>query len=304
MINKVLLNQIKTVEKIAYSSKIKRLLHNPFKYVYAILFRSVIYPRSHKERILSCNLFYGKRMKVGLPASTDIYLTGGKSHSSEIRLAKFLILNLAPGDRFLDIGAHYGYFTLLAAEIVGERGKVLSFEPSGKSFHLLKENTTAAANISILNKAVSNVKGILSFYEFENLYSEYSSADVSQFENEAWFQAARPQKVEVEALTIDHVTRDKSFIPTIIKIDVEGAENLVIEGATDFLKNNSPMLVMEYLEPKRKNDTHKQALTLLLNLGYQPHLIMEDGATTLVSDIDNYLVSNKMESDNIVFIKK
>lgn len=304
MTNKVLLSQINSVEKIAYSSKWRRLLHNPFKYVYAILFRSIIYPRSHKERILTCDLFYGKQMKIGLPASTDIYLTGGKSHSSEIRLAKFLILNLAPGDKFMDIGAHYGYFTLLAAEIVGAQGNVLAFEPSGKSFYLLKENTNAAANISILNKAVSNTKGILSFYEFENLYSEYNAADVSQFENEAWYKAAKPQKVEVEALSIDHVTHDRSFTPSIIKIDVEGAENLVIEGATNLLKNHSPMLVMEYLEPKRKNETHKQATISLRNLGYHPHLITDDGGTIPVSDIDDYLVSNNMESDNIVFIKK
>lgn len=77
-------------------------------------------------------------MNIALPASTDIYLTGGKSHDSEIRLAKFLIKNLNQGDNFVDIGAHYGYFTLLGAHLVGKGGRVF-FEPGKSTYSLLEK---------------------------------------------------------------------------------------------------------------------------------------------------------------------
>lgn len=107
--NELLIKQLSEVEKIASSSKIRRLLDNPYKYLYAILFRQLAYSRKKREVIKTTTLFYGKKMKVALPASTDIYLTGGKSHDSEIRLARFLIQNLSGEEHFLDIGAHYGY---------------------------------------------------------------------------------------------------------------------------------------------------------------------------------------------------
>lgn len=299
----VLLNKLNTVRKISNFSKIRRFAYNPYKYFFAMFYRKFVYPRTQKEKILTTNLFWDKKMIIALPASTDIYLTGGKSHSSEIRLARFIINNLKESNHFLDIGAHFGYFTLLASEIVGISGKVLSFEPTSKSYELLELNITNLKNTEIFQKAVSNLKEPITFYEFPNLHSEYNTSDVTQFENESWFINSKPQKVTVQTTTIDNLTEDKGFIPTIIKIDVEGAEFNVINGGLTFLKNNNPLIVMEYLEPKRKNDTHKKALELLLSLGYYSYLINNEGGINPIMNIDHYLETENLESDNIVFRK-
>jgi FkbM family methyltransferase len=298
-----LINQIGSVEKIANYSKVGRFLNNPIKYIHAIFHRKFIYSNSKKEKIIGTDLFWGSKMQIALPASTDIYLTGGKSHSSEIRLAKFIILNMTEGSHFLDIGAHYGYFTLLASHLAGNSGKIMSFEPAENSHKLLSINTKNLQNTSVFKLAVSKSIGTLIFYEFPNLHSEYNSSDVSQFENESWFTNSKPIKVEVQATTIDAITGDKPFFAQLIKIDVEGGEFDVIEGGINYLKNHSPKIIMEYLEPNRKNESHKKALDLLLSIGYTSNLITKDGETIPIDDIDGYLIREGLESDNIVFIK-
>ncbi len=299
----ILLKQLNTVETLA-SSRWNRLLHHPFRYVYAIFFTKIIYPKTKKEIRKNASLFYSDEMKVDLPAATDIYLTGGKSHGSEIRLARFLILNLFPGSRFLDIGAHYGYFSLLASELVGATGKVFAFEPADKSFALLQENSTRRSNITTFKEAVSDTAGMLTFFEFPTLYSEYNSLNAAQFSNEAWFSEFKPVTVEVPATTIDAITGKASFIPDLIKMDVEGAEYKAMLGGVRFFQSHATVLVMEYLTPRRQNNEHKKAVALLAELGYLPYVILQSGAIERVEDIDEYLTAHQLESDNIVLKKQ
>ncbi len=298
-----LLANLQSVEKIANFSKILRLLNNPYKYLYALLYRNFIYSKSKKEKIVNVPLFYGKQMSIALPASTDIYLTGGKSHSSEIRLAKFIILNLKNSQHFLDIGAHFGYFTLLAAEVIGAGGKVVCFEPTSKSFNLLQKNISSFNNIEAYQKAISDSTEPITFYEFPNLHSEYNTAYIAQFEKEAWYNNSKPEKVVVQTTTIDNIIQNENFNPSIIKIDVEGAEYTVISSGLTFFKTNSPIVVMEYLAPKRKNEMHNKATALLYSLGYYSHIIKKDGTIEPISTIDNYLEKENLESENIVFRK-
>ena len=298
-----LLAQLAKVEQIANFSKLRRLLYNPYRYLLAILYRHCFYPIRKKIILIETDLFFGGKMKIALPASTDIYLTRGKSHSSEIRLAKFMIQHIHEGNHFLDIGAHYGYFTRLATELIGPIGLTYSFEPTSVSYKILSENCNQIKNISIFQKAVSNQKGNLVFYEFPNLHSEYNSFDITQFKDENWFQHSKPIAVNIEATTIDDILVNTKFEPNFIKIDVEGGELKVIEGGKNYLMSHAPILMMEYLAPDRNNQPHSQALQLLLSMNYQPHIIQNNGELHLTNDIDNYLSDSKLESDNIVFVK-
>ncbi|MFA6056898.1 MAG: FkbM family methyltransferase [Taibaiella sp.] len=302
MANSLLLQKINKVEILASASKLQRLLFNPYKYISSIFFRDFLYKKSKKEKLVKAQVFFGEIMNIALPASTDIYLTGGKSHDSEIRLAKFIIQTLNSGDHFLDIGAHYGYFTLLAAKLVGETGKISAFEPSVNSFHLLQQNCDSHSNISIYQQAVSNTQDSIHFYEFDNLHSEYNSADVKQFEQEDWFKQSPPKKISVSCTTIDQVTAS-GFCPKIIKIDVEGGEYNVVKGALRFIENNMPFIAMEYLEPGRHNIEHQKAVAFLKEHGYKTYIIESSGLLKDIEDIDSYLLKNKLESDNIVFRK-
>jgi FkbM family methyltransferase len=299
---KQLLNSLQSVEKLATGGKLRRIAHNPYKYFSAILFRQLLYPFVKKEKPVDTLLFSGRKITVALPASTDIYLTGGKSHISEIKLARYLIQNLQEDSVFIDVGAHYGYFTLIAAEMI-TRGRIFAFEPSESSFKLLEMNTRNIEQASIFNKAVSAVSGTLEFFEFDNLHSEYNSASSEQFENESWFTASTTRKTIKEAVSLADFCRENNIMPDFIKIDVEGLENKVIKGLLPLLHEASalPVIIMEYLEAARNNTAHGQAHQMLLNAGYQSHIINKDGTLTALNDIEQHLKSNELESDNIVY---
>lgn len=294
---------IEKLERIASASRFKRLMCNPYKYIKAIGFRELIYKRTKEERVELCKTFFGKSMYVLLPSSTDIYLTGGKSHESEIRLAKYMLKNLKTGNVFIDIGAHYGYFSLLASELVGEQGKVLSFEASPKTYHILDRNTTAVSNMIAYNLAVSDIAEKMTFYEFPNLYSEYNSLDIKQFENEAWYKSHPPKEITIQSVRLEERLSSQSLNPNMIKIDVEGAEYKVLQGLGNFLGQSSPIIIMEFLHINRSNRGHIQAEALLHQYGYSSYHINPIGELVHISNSTEYLQSLDLDSDNIVFIK-
>lgn len=298
-----LLTQLDKVEALAAASKWHRLWHAPAKYLYAIGFRRLVYARRKKGIVKQVDTFFGVPMQVVLPAGTDIYLTGGKSHSSEIRLARFLIHTLQPGDDFLDVGGHFGYFSLLASRLVGPTGRVVAYEASRSTYAVLAENVKNQPAIRAINQAVSDRQESISFYEFPVLYNEFNSMDVTQFAGEKWFQEFKPTRIDVPAVRIDDVLRENGLAPRIIKIDVEGAELKVIGGAAESLRRLSPYVVMEYLEPKRHNAEHRKAVTLLRELGYQPHTLQPDGSLQPCANLDAYLLQHGHDSDNFVFVK-
>jgi FkbM family methyltransferase len=302
---KDLLQKLEQVEVLSNASKFGRLYNNPIKYAYAIMLKNALYPIFHKEIQVTCNLFTGKKIKVILPASTDIYLTGGKSHNSEIRLAKFLINNLNSNGIFWDIGAHYGYFSILSSQLVGVGGKVLSIEASPKTFNILEENAKKYENIFVFNNALSDKDEKISFFELPNLYSEYNTTDIKQFAKEKWFSKIKATKVDVDATTLDSLVTKHNEIPDVIKIDVEGGESAVINGGINLLKNESKklLMVMEYLAPKRSNQSHKKASDTLMQFGFKPYLIQDDGSLKLTENIEAHLSKYNLESDNIVFKK-
>ncbi len=302
MDHSILLEQIKRVEKIASVSKIQRMLVHPFKYLFAIIHRKLVYPFKGSMQIKAIT-FFKEEMHLLLPASTDIYLTGGKSHESEIRLAKFMIHNLAKGDCFVDVGAHYGYFSLLASKLIGNTGQVHSFEAASTTFTLLKKNSITKSNIEFYHKAVADEKGTITFHEFPNLYSEYNSVDVKQFENKDWFSKLTPLKTTVDTIDLSSFFSQKKLFPKLIKIDVEGAELKVIEGTVTYLQQHAPLIAMEYLKSERNNVAHQEAVKLLTSLGYAYSIIDREGALVGCEDIDAYLAEHELESDNIVFSK-
>jgi FkbM family methyltransferase len=219
-------------------------------------------------------LFFGKRIQLLLPSATDLFLTGGKTHSSEIRLARFFIRHVKPDYSVLDIGAHYGYFSLLASELVSGGGEIISCEPSPQSFRVLQQNCSAVSHITVLQKAVSDADGELQFYEFPNLYSEYNSSDVRQFETEEWYHQFQPVVHRVQSVTIDSIVLLKHFKPQLIKIDVEGAELSVLTGGKEYFQSHSPFVVMEYLAAERSNEPHRRAVDLMKEMGYQTTSLM------------------------------
>jgi FkbM family methyltransferase len=291
------------VEKLAKLSKLSRLLHHPMKYLFAVGYRTIFYPLMKKGVPVKAITFFDTEMHLMLPAATDIYLTGGKAHPSEIRLAKFMIQHLKEAACFFDVGAHFGYYTLLAKRLVGESGVVCSFEPSSKNFEVLQQNAAGKRNIHLYNSAVSNITEELLFYEFPALYSEFNTTGIEQFEEEAWLSKYQPEIKKVASIILDQLIEEKGYKPSMIKIDVEGGEFNVINGLLNYLAANNCVVIMEYLSEARKNEAHQKAAALLQQTGFTAFAITDDGTVQKLNDVDAYIASLQSESENIVFKK-
>lgn len=303
MNNQLLTEKLALVQHRADLNKRGRCILNPFKYISVAIFRIIVYPIFKKNYYVNTNLFFNKKMFIALPSAIDIYLTGGKTHPSEIRLAQYLIKTLRKNDVFFDIGAHFGYFTLLVSEILEQTGNIISCEPSRNSFKILQKNVEDLANIIILNNLISDKDEQHTFYEFNNHFSEYSSIDIAQYQDQSWFQQNKPNKILIESYTIDALIVRHNMIPTIIKVDVEGAEYRVIKGAMNLLNNHAPIIILEFIANSRSNENHLKAASLLHSWQYKSYSINTDGSLQLQIDLEAYLNLQKLDSDNIVFIK-
>lgn len=143
---------------------------------------------------------------------------------------------IEPGMTVLDIGAHIGIFTLGAAKRVGQIGRVYAFEPAPETAAILTRH--AALNgwqdrVQVIPAVVSDVDGIVPFY----VYGLSMAASMSRKNVEA-LNPENPEhalKVEIPLLSLDQFCHQNDIKPQVLKIDVEGAELLVLRGAKTLL---------------------------------------------------------------------
>ncbi|NNE26788.1 MAG: FkbM family methyltransferase [Saprospiraceae bacterium] len=241
--------------------------------------------------------FFGSQLYFPYPASKDIFIWRAKSHDSEIRLAKYVIHTLEEGDGFIDIGAHIGYFSQLAAQLVGNSGCVYALEASPETYKYLKVNTEDLPQVIAYNKAVANTLGTMVFQEYDTAFSEFNSLI-----EEAPIKNLKSTEVEVETTTLDSMDFKRRI--RLIKIDVEGAEDLVIQGMQKMLDSSEPpILVIEFLKDPIKNTAHKKAMRLLKARGFNVFQIDDAGHLLPLEDVEKYIASIPFESDNIIFKK-
>ncbi len=287
------------IERLARGSIFNRLLADPKRYIQAIGFWRLVYPLTKKGKYAKARTFFGPDMELILPSATEIYLFGAKTHDSEIRLARFLMKNLQPGDTFCDVGAHFGYFSLLASQLVGENGQVIAFEASKSTFGILEKNLGPYPNTTPLHRAASNENTILIFNEYPPLYSEYNT--LTPDTSAAWMKDNPSRPIKVQGVRLADYFQEASIRPNIIKIDVEGAEPQVLAGLQPYILENAPIIVMEYLLSSKQNEAHQTAVHLLQKIGYQAFTIENNGKLSLCGDISAYMNLLGLDSDNIVF---
>jgi FkbM family methyltransferase len=153
------------------------------------------------------------------------------------------------GDVVIDLGANIGYFTLLAAKLVGSNGKVFAFEPEPKNFSYLKKNVELNnyTNVIIEQKAVSNYNGRTKLF-----ICPYDSGHhtINRPNGIEAYRLGRPGEItsiDIEVVTLDNYLRNKTYRVDVIKIDVEGAEALVFEGMKEILsKNQNIKIFLEF----------------------------------------------------------
>lgn len=298
-----LMEKLEKAERLARSSRWLKWVHSPLLYPALLCFNYIIYPRTQRGKPVWVNTFFGRRMKTILPSGTDIMLHTIKAHDSEIRMSKFLLHTLASGDTFIDIGAHYGYYTLMASEWVGKQGNVYAIEASSSSALVLRENTAHDPHIALFVAAASDHAGEVTFYEFSGPYAEYNTTAGEGYEGQKWLTKVKRIENRVPTLMVDDLIRDYKIQKAVMKVDAEGGELAVLKGMPEALRTKDLTIVMEYLTPGASASLHHQAVVWLRSFGYHAHCIDLGGYIHPVGDIDKYLLDKNLTSDNLVFIK-
>jgi FkbM family methyltransferase len=155
-------------------------------------------------------------------------------------LTRALIEKLRPGDTFVDIGAHVGYFTLLASLLVGADGHVVSFEPTPRTRTELSANTAGLANVRVVPLAAWDATERLTLQDFGWRQSSFNSVVGARVNGNARFES-----IEVEAVAVDDWLADHGIVPAFIKIDAESAEQRVLRGLRRTIEQHHPILSLE-----------------------------------------------------------
>jgi len=148
---------------------------------------------------------------------------------------------LRQDDCVLDVGANIGYFTLLASSLVGPGGQVHAFEASPQIMQLLDKNVEVnhVNNVVSYNEAVLDRAGFVEFYTGpeENL-------GLSSIQNIGYVSAI---KTQVPCINIDYMM---SALPAVklVKIDVEGAEFMVLNGMLELIERDKPYIILEFTD--------------------------------------------------------
>ena len=183
-------------------------------------------------------MFLNPRDKVITPH----IMSYGQWESLETSL---VVKRLKRGDVFVDGGANVGYYTLLAAHLVGDKGRVYAFEPEPESFKILQKNVllNGLKNVVLEQKALGSKKGKLKLY-----VNTVNRGDHRLH----LFKGEKKAYVLVDVVRLDEYLRGKRV--DLVKIDVQGAEGAVIEGMKNLFDVNPRMkIVMEFSPGSLRN---------------------------------------------------
>lgn len=203
----------------------------------------------------------GAGLRFNAGASNPAYALG----TNEAPVQSVLTEHLKPGDVFYDIGANVGFFSIIAARLVGDEGAVYAFEPLPDNVARLRENVAlnAFAQIRIFDVAVSDHGG-----QGELLVAAFSGGSALATAD------APPDQIGTLPVTIvaidDVLTAERLCPPTLAKIDVEGAELDVLHGMRLTIERYRPLIICELDGPTlHEIDAKRYAVAAFLAaLGY------------------------------------
>jgi len=287
---------IRSLEKtisIPKGTRVQKLKKAPIKIVYSAILElfSLLFRRPIKIR---AKTFWREDMLVLFPelVSLNIYRYG----LYEEGLTKIVLKYLKSGMTFFDVGAHFGYYSLLASFIVGTEGQVHTFEPTPSSFNISKINLSNKRNVTLRNCAVSSKSKTVTINDYGIRYSSYNSIYDARLSPDV-LSKLKPRKYEVESISVDEYVENSGAIPNFVKIDAENSEHDIIIGMDKTIDKFHPIITTEVGDLGLKSRiASKDLIDFLSRKGYQPYEFVEGkvGLHTCKNEPYKY--------DNILFL--
>lgn len=222
--------------------------------------------RTRRATPVDAGLFFGGHMRVVLPevVSRVIYTYGFFDAEVTYLVSRYV----KPGDTVLDVGAHFGYVSMLSSHLVGDSGRVYAFEPTPSTFAVLSENAKSRGNVTALNLGAGKQDSTLEIADYGLQYCAWNTlADESRMPTA--LAGVKANRVKVEVVRLDDYLADKGIRPAFIKIDAENFEADVIEGLMLTIQKARPIVLMETGSPASLS-----ASEFLVGQGYRPHVVV------------------------------
>jgi len=207
---------------------------------------------------------FGGEFVIG--SRSDLFRRILRHGDYEPKVRELFLSAVLPDRDVIDVGANIGFFTVLAAGRL-TTGRVLSAEPGSVVFHKLSTNVTCnrvRERVLLFNGLVSsaNGEGIINTTVGKE---EYSSSVRFAHPATAGLQVTSER---VPMRTLDSLVQEHKLVPSILKIDVEGAEAQVLEGARNVLLEYRPKIICEYSKVML-GDAASAVLRLLAECNYK-----------------------------------
>lgn len=193
------------------------------------------------------NPYSKRRIKLNLYKHKGYWFFSGSREQATINSFKKLI---SKGDLVIEVGAHIGFITHLFSELVGKTGKVKIFEPGSNNLPYTRNNVAELLNVELIEKGCSDKNEEVTFYQDSlsgqnnSLLRDYANVDaVAKSHGE---DAVRVSDT-IQVITLDDYLGTFDVTPSHIKIDVEGAELLVLKGMLNNL-GKVPSMMIEVTE--------------------------------------------------------
>lgn len=209
------------------------------------------------------------------------------------------------GDVVVDVGAFIGDNSLDFARLVGEKGKVYAFEANKKNWQLLKKNIEANnyKNILPVNLAVSDKTGKTKMY-----HNPFRSSSDRIYQKDSLNKPVDWKAEEIECTRLDDFIKGKV---DLLKIDIEGAEPLAIEGARRIVKENKHLKMLLEFSPETISNfgiTGEKYLKNFIEDGFDIYEVRGFMGNKKVriekNSIKKFLENNQKEVLNLFLIKK
>lgn len=230
-------------------------------------------------------------------------LEAGQFYEPEV--SYFFTNVLQPGDTVVDVGAHIGYFSLLAGRVVGPTGRVFAFEPEPSNYRRLRDHLVqnGLRDVQSFNVALGSSPGEADMFFNSDNDGGHAFWDVAR--HELCHRSRKDGKqMRVEVVVLDHVLAglDQSQGPRLIKIDAEGMEYEILKGALrTILGYGVPFIICEVnrFALEQMGASEAQLRQFMRLIGYKVSLLKPDGTGLQELADDEYYQSESVF--NILF---
>lgn len=245
----------------------------------SMLLRLYMFYQKHffiqRGKFFISNLLYKTLGDICIKADNDVYLYLKANSSMDLSYLDHNptytdimshIDSLKEGDVFVDIGANIGYFSFYAAKKVGTHGKVYAFEPSDREYERLIKGIrkNKLTNIYPYNIALTDHIGTVEF-DIEPFHTGLNAMSVSDNDKKSKETVIKPCD------TLDHVMNYAEI--ALVKLDVEGAEYLVLKGAESLLTSHKIKKLIVEVTPGYLNkfgSSKEELFGMMKSTGYTP----------------------------------